>query len=536
VNLLKDYAGGTRLIDTTDISLTERLEFERLLADLSVTFANLPSDRVIEETEQALLRLIEFLDFDRSSLGELPPNGERFEVLCSVSRNGVEPTPRGPTPRLPWYFGELRAGRTVVFSTPADLPAEAVAEAEYCRRSGLRSNLAIPLRVGGRVVGALALTAFRRTRTWPEELIARLTIVGEVFAHAIARSRRDAELAAALAEIKQLKERLEAENIYLRKATHASLRHTVASRSPCFNVVLDEIAQVAPTGSTVLLLGETGTGKELLARAIHNQSGRKHLPMVTINCAALPASLIEAELFGREKGAYTGALARQMGRFEIADGSTILLDEVGELPLELQPKLLRVLQDGGFERVGSTRTITVDVRMIAATNRDLSRAVGEGTFREDLYYRLNVFPVVVPPLRERCEDIPLLAWEFVTEFSESMGKPIEHIADDSMKALQAYPWPGNVRELRNVIERAMILARGTTLHVSLGRTPMPAPGKAPVGTLEASERAHILRALKQTGWRIRGSGGAAELLDIKPTTLDSRVKKLGIRRSDSDNS
>ena len=258
--------------------------------------------------------------------------------------------------------------------------------------------------------------------------------------------------------------------------------------------------------------------------------------MVKINCAALPASLIEAELFGREKGAYTGALARQMGRFEIADGSTILLDEVGELPLELQPKLLRVLQDGSFERVGSTRTISVNVRVIAATNRDLARAVAEGGFREDLYYRLNVFPVAVPPLRERREDIPLLAWEFVKELGESMGKPIEHIADESMKALQVYPWPGNVRELRNVIERAMILARGATLHVSLARVPTSAPGKAPVGTLEASERAHILRALEHTGWRVRGPGGAAEVLGIKPTTLDSRIKKLGIRRRDSDSS
>ena len=536
MNLLQDYAGGARLIDTTDVSLAERLAFERLVADLSVTFANLPSDRVIGETEHALVRLIEFLDFDRSSLGELPANGEQFEILCSASRHGAEPTPRGPAPPLPWYFGELLAGRAVAFSTPADLPAEAVAEAEYCRRTGLRSNLAIPLRVGGRVVGTIAFTAFRRTRTWPNDLIARLTIVGEVFAQAIARSRRDAELAAALAEIKQLKERLEAENEYLRKAAHASLRHTVASRSPSFDMVLDEIAQVAPTGSTVLLLGETGTGKELLARAIHNLSGRKHLPMVTINCAALPASLIEAELFGLEKGAYTGALARQMGRFEIADGSTILLDEVGELPLELQPKLLQVLQDGRFERVGSTRTIRVDVRVIAATNRDLARAVGEGKFREDLYYRLNVFPVVVPPLRERREDIPLLAWDFVEEFSKSMGKPIEHIADESMRALQAYPWPGNVRELRNVIERAMILARSTTLHVSLGRTSTPVPARARVGTLEASERAHILEALTQTAWRVRGAGGAADLLGMKPTTLDSRMKKLGIRRGDSDSS
>jgi transcriptional regulator with GAF, ATPase, and Fis domain len=519
---------------TPDVSLSERLAFERLLADLSMKFANLPGARVIEELERALARLIEFLGFDRSSYAELPAHGGKFEILCSAAQDGLDAVPRGPPPPLPWYFSELRAGRTVAFSSPAELPAEASVEAEFCRRSGLRSNLAIPLRVGGQVVGAVSLTAFHRTRTLPEDLIARLTIVGEVFALAIARSRRDAELAAALVEIKQLKERLEAENAYLRKAAHGSLRQTVASRSPSFNVVLDEIAQVAPTASTVLLLGETGTGKELLAQAIHNLSGRQHLPMVKINCAALPASLIEAELFGREKGAYTGALARQMGRFEIADGSTILLDEVGELPLELQPKLLRVLQDGTFERVGSTRTIRVEVRVIAATNRDLARAVGEGKFREDLFYRLNVFPVVVPPLRERCEDIPLLAWEFVKEFSESMGKPIEHIADDSMKALQAYQWPGNVRELRNVIERAMILARGPTLHVSPARAPAPALGKASVGTLEASERALILRALEHTGWRVRGPGGAAQLLGIKPTTLDSRIKKLGIQRRDTD--
>jgi transcriptional regulator with GAF, ATPase, and Fis domain len=290
---------------------------------------------------------------------------------------------------------------------------------------------------------------------------------------------------------------------------------------------------VAPTDATILLLGETGTGKEVLADAIHGLSQYGHRPMVKVNCAALPASLIEAELFGREKGAYTGALARQMGRFELADGSTIFLDEIGELPLELQIKLLRVLQDRRFERVGSTRTIQVKVRVIAATNRDLARAVAEGSFREDLYYRLNVFPVAVPPLRKRPEDIPLLAWEFVRELGESMGKPIEHIAEGSMAALCAYPWPGNVRELRNAIERAMILARGSTLHIALDPSPTRAPTLESDGSLEAIERNHVRRVLEQTAWRIRGPGGAADRLAVKPTTLESLMKRLGLRRPGS---
>ena len=257
--------------------------------------------------------------------------------------------------------------------------------------------------------------------------------------------------------------------------------------------------------------------------------------MVKVNCAALPANLIEAELFGREKGAYTGALARQMGRFELADGATIFLDEVGELPLELQPKLLRVLQDGEFERVGGARTIKVDARVIAATNRDLARAVEEGAFRKDLFYRLNVFPIEVPPLRERREDIPMLAWAFVREFSEAMAKPIKAIDADSMSALQAYSWPGNVRELRNVIERAMILARGSTLQVSLAPSSIRAPAaKRPAAVRDAAERTHLLRVLERCGWRIRGPRGAAAALDMKATTLESRMKKLGLERPGQD--
>ena len=266
----------------------------------------------------------------------------------------------------------------------------------------------------------------------------------------------------------------------------------------------------------------------MLAQAIHDASARKDRPMVKVNCAALPAALIESELFGREKGAFTGALARQAGRFEIADGSTIFLDEVGELPLELQPKLLRVLQEGEFERLGGSRTIKVDARVIAATNKPLTQTVNEGRFREDLFYRLNVFPVEVPPLRERREDIPLLSWTFVKEFSNSMGKAIEAIADDSMAALLAYPWPGNVRELRNIIERAMILSRGPTLQIKLIHPALRPQTANTAATLEEAERDHILRVLERCGWRIRGSNAAAEQLGVKPTTLESRIKKLGL--------
>lgn len=527
---------------SAELSLVERLAFERLLGDLSAHFADLPAERVIDEIRHALARLMDFLGFDRCSFVEIIDSDTPFQILCSMSREGIAPVVPGQVLALPWYIGEICAGRAVLLANiPADLPPGARAEVDYCARIGLKSHLAVPLRVGGRIVAAIGFSAFNRTRAWPEDTLLRLKLVGEVLAQAIARSRREAELAAALAEITRLKERLEAENHCLRQSSRGGCGRLPTSHSPDFNRVLEEIVQVAPTNATVLLLGETGTGKEVLADAIHHLSARGRRPMIKVNCAALPASLIESELFGREKGAYTGALARQMGRFELADGSTLFLDEVGELPLELQTKLLRVLQDGRFERVGGTRTLQVKVRVITATNRDLARAVVEGRFREDLYYRLNVFPIVVPPLRERPEDIPLLAWEFVRELSESMGKSIAHIDPSSMDAMLAYHWPGNVRELRNLIERAMILGRGPVLHVQVNAMPSPAArsrreeSAAPTqgGTLMEREREQILQSLQQTGWRIRGPGGAAERLGIKPTTLESRMKRLGLKRPTS---
>jgi transcriptional regulator with GAF, ATPase, and Fis domain len=350
-----------------------------------------------------------------------------------------------------------------------------------------------------------------------------------VFATALARKRADEQLKKHVGEIEELKQRLERENIYLQEEVKLLAEHTeIVGQSLAMKKVLVLAEQVARTDSTVLLLGETGTGKELLARAIHKMSARKDRPLITVNCASLPPTLIESELFGRERGAYTGALTKMIGRFEIADGSTLFLDEIGELPLELQSKLLRVLEEGNFERLGSTKTLHVNVRIIAATNRDIEREVKDGNFRKDLFYRLNVFPIVIPPLREHPEDIPSMVWAFVREFQSRMGKEIETISKKSMEALQSYAWPGNVRELRNVIEHAMILNKGKTLAVHA-----PKLGSSEAGAtrnLEDLERRHIVAVLEKAGWRVAGKGGAAEVLGLKRSTLISKMKKLRIHR------
>jgi PAS domain S-box-containing protein len=341
--------------------------------------------------------------------------------------------------------------------------------------------------------------------------------------------QKEQKLRDAYSEIEQLKQKLEQENIYLREEIEVNYRHEeIIGKSKPVMEMLSRAEQVAETDSTVLILGETGTGKELLARAIHRMSYRKDRPIVKVNCGSLPATLIESELFGREKGAYTGALAKQVGRFEIADGSTIFLDEIGDLPIDLQVKLLRVLQEGQFERLGSSKTISVNVRVIAATNRNLTAALQEGRFREDLFYRLNVFPITVPPLRERQEDIPLLVSAFVREFETKMARKIETIFQKSLNALQGYSWPGNVRELRNVIEQAMIISKGRTLVI---RSPaVSKPLKHKLYKLADVERNHILMTLEATGWRIKGKQGTAEILGLKPSTLHFRMKKLGIQR------
>jgi transcriptional regulator with GAF, ATPase, and Fis domain len=342
------------------------------------------------------------------------------------------------------------------------------------------------------------------------------------------RKLMEEQLRDRLKEIERLKEQLEKENVYLREEVKLLFEHTdIVGESEAIRQVLVNAEQVAPTDSTVLILGETGTGKELFARAIHNMSRRSERPLVTVNCASLPPTLIESELFGREKGAFTGAMTRMAGRFETADGSSLFLDEIGELPYELQSKLLRVLETGTFERLGSTKTIQVNVRLIAATNRDLAQAVKEGKFRKDLYYRLNVFPIVIPPLRERTEDIPSLVWAFVRQYEKELGKRIEGIPQKSMKSLMRYSWPGNIRELKNVIERAMIVSQKTLEVVPPTTSLQEEPAQH---NLKDMERRHILSVLKSTGWRIAGKGGAAEKLGLKRTTLISKMEVLGIKQ------
>jgi formate hydrogenlyase transcriptional activator len=302
----------------------------------------------------------------------------------------------------------------------------------------------------------------------------------------------------------------------------------IVGQSRAMRRVAEQICQVAATDATVLLLGETGTGKELLANEIHERSVRRRREMVRVNCAAIPATLIESELFGHEKGAFTGALARQIGRFELSDNSTMFLDEIGDLPLETQVKLLRVLEEREFERLGSGRTLRVNARIIAATHRNLEQRVADGTFREDLYYRLNVFPISVPALRERDDDVVLLVKRFVAEFSQAFGKRIDSVDEDSLAALRQYSWPGNVRELKNVIQRAIISATTHRLVVPAPRSTASAPTRS--ARLSDVERDHIRTVLESTGWRIRGAAGAADRLGLKPTTLETRMAKLGLKR------
>ena len=354
------------------------------------------------------------------------------------------------------------------------------------------------------------------------------------------KKRSEEALRQALAEIQRLRERLEADNTYLREQVEPEPGFEgIVGRSDALRYVLAKVQQVAPATTTVLLQGETGVGKDLVAHALHSLSPRRARPLVKLNCAALPPTLVETELFGHEKGAFTGAVAQRKGRFEIADGSTLFLDEVGELPLELQAKLLRVIQDGELERVGGTATLKVDVRLVAATNRRLDEEVKAGRFRQDLWYRLNVFPITVPPLRQRPEDVPFLARHFVEKHCRRLGRPVLEISVGTLDDLKGHAWPGNVRELESVIERAVLSSPGPTLRLAdsasarRGALRPALPGRPDTRTLEENERDHIVATLERTSWRIAGAGGAADLLAINPSTLRSRIQKLGIVRPGS---
>ena len=391
---------------------------------------------------------------------------------------------------------------------------------------GVQTTCCVPLVTRDRVIGTLNLASLRDAAFTQEDVHLLGQVAGQV---AIA-----VENALAFKEIAELKNKLADEKLYLEDEIRSELNfEEIIGESGSLKQILKQAETVAPTDSTVLILGETGTGKELIARAIHNLSRRRERTFVKVNCAAIPTGLLESELFGHERGAFTGAIAQKLGRFELADKGTIFLDEVGDIPLELQPKLLRVLQEQEFERLGGTRTIHVDVRLVAATNRDLSALVEEGRFRSDLYYRFNVFPLRMPPLRERREDIPLLVRYFVQKYSRRMNKRMESVSTESLEALGRYHWPGNIRELENLVERAVIVSSGPVLRIPVGdlRAPLASSAAAAV-TLEEAEREAILRALGETNWVLAGPRGAAARLGMKRTTLQSRMQKLGITRHD----
>ena len=415
---------------------------------------------------------------------------------------------------------------------------------------GAESYLGVPmLDREGRVIGHIAILDDKPMDRDPRA-IDLVKIFAARAAAELKRQRAEAELHSAIQQVQTLQKKLEAENVYLQE--EISKEHNfeeIVGNSRAIVEVLDRVETVAPTDSTVLITGETGCGKELIARAIHSHGSRKHRPLVKLNCGAIPTGLVESELFGHMKGAFTGALERRTGRFELADGGTLFLDEVSELPLDTQVKLLRVLQEHEFEPLGSSRTVKVNVRIIAASNRDLEKAVQEGRFRADLFYRLNVLPIVLPPLRQRRSDIPLLTTFFVERFARQFGKQITGIAQDTMDLLSRYDWPGNIRELQNVVERAVVLSRGPVLK--LGADLLPAANAAMASTdevadlnplfshdatsdsssLEQVERRHIQSVLQKTDWVIEGDRGAAKILDLHPNTLRSRMKKLGIERA-----
>jgi PAS domain S-box-containing protein len=636
------------------------LALERLLVDISARLISSPLEAIDDEIEKALNQVRNFFQVDTCVLLEVQEDRSVVRVSHASYAEGIDEVPGDINLAVwyPWAYEKLVVQGIHLNIFGADyFPPEAEIDRQSYGAMGFRSNLDIPLFSENLVSHIIIIQNLREEGLWPDEIIPRVRLLGEICVNALIRKKSDLVLRASEArlslaaesaeaslwvlfldsgdiwttdnswdlygiprennltlqsflelvhvddrerlscavqeatregrllveyrllsadgavhwvvsrgrvqtdgtgvpycltgttvditerkemehrlqayvrEIEVLKLRIENENLYLQEEVKELVGHgAIVSHSTAMRNVIALARQVAGTNSTVLILGESGTGKELIARAIHDFSNRSSRPLITVNCASLPPTLIEAELFGREKGAYTGAVSKMIGRFELADGSTIFLDEIGELPLELQAKLLRVIEDGIFQRLGAPAPIKVNIRIIAATNRNLLEEVKAGQFRSDLYYRLNVFPIHIAPLRERPEDIPPLVWSLVREFQETMGKTIDHITKNIMDDLTAYHWPGNVRELRNIIERAMIISEGSTLEVRLPELETGQKGSHGKA-LRDLEREQILEVLTDTKWRVGGKGGAAELLGLERTTLYGKMKKLGINRS-----
>jgi transcriptional regulator with GAF, ATPase, and Fis domain len=532
LRLLGEVLVKSLVLARSQISLAVQRQFETLVSSISAGFLLIQPDSAENRVDGFLEKITDFFDVDHCSLVLFSGDGTSIVETHEYDRSGsVFPGVSLWKTKMPWYTSQLVKGESIQVNGLDDLPDNATKERRFLSDNQIQSIFSVPVKINSNLFGVCTVSCRAADRIrQQQEMIKRFRFIAELLVTGIARKHVDDQLRERMLEIEGYKDRLEAENIHLKKKIFSQqASHEIVARSKAMKTLLLRAEQVASMDTTVLVLGETGVGKELLARELHRLSKRRDLPLVTVNCASLPPSLIEGELFGREKGAYTGALTRMMGRFEAADKATLFLDEIGELPKEIQSKLLRVVEQGQFERLGSNKTLQVDVRLIAATNRNLDQEVAEGNFRNDLYYRLNVFPIQIPPLQERTEDIPPLVWSFIREFEKKMGKRIEQVTDACMKALMDYDWPGNIRELKNVIEHAMILAHSRILSVlpPFKQSLDDGPGRI---RLEEVERDHVIKILRETGWRISGPQGAAQVLGMKRTTLQSRIKKLGIRR------
>jgi formate hydrogenlyase transcriptional activator len=504
--------------------------FERLVVNLSLRFSTLDADEVDDAIARAVEEIGTAFGVDECTVVAF---GDRsaVRVVRSWAAPAHTPCSDADIDSMPWLIRRLARNTVVATTSAMNMPDAAAKDRAHAQRTGVPARLAVPVALGERVAYGLIVGRRQLLAEWRTPLVERLRLVGEILGSGLERQGQQRAKPRVTEPVEPRTAGLTGDTLYLQEeARNQAEADQIIGESAAMRPALARLAQVAPLDATVLLLGETGTGKELFARALHDRSRRRERTLIRVNCAALPASLIESELFGHERGAFTGAISTRQGRFELADGGTIFLDEVGDLAPELQAKLLRVLQEGEFERVGSSSTRRVDVRVIAATHCDLEKAVADGRFRADLYYRLSVFPIVLPPLRERPEDVPQLVWFFIHRHQREIGRRFTKVPAAVMHLLQRHEWQGNVRELENVIERAMIHSTGDVLHLD---DPLLADTRArhaaPVGeTLDAVQRRHIEHVLRECGGRINGAGNAAVRLGVHPNTLRFRIKKLGV--------
>jgi formate hydrogenlyase transcriptional activator len=513
--------------------MTMLVSLDRLAGSMSSTFIRLQADQVAPVLDDTLSQLVNLLDIDCASLSVCSPGGKSFDVVHASERAGMSRAKVDDLHAVPWCARQLLQGQPVVLaSVPEDLPPDARGDLISLDAVTVKAHVAVPVAIGGRMMCALAGTSSKASPTLNADIVEPLRLIAESMGSAMVRAQQESSLHQLRAEVERLNGRVGSENMYLReKIDDLQGFHEIIGESSALRESLARVMEVAPTDATVLLTGDTGTGKELFARALHERSPRRHRTLVSVNCAALPPTLIESELFGHERGAFTGAVTPRQGRFEVADRGTLFLDEIGDLPMELQAKLLRVLQEGEFERLGSSQTRKVDMRLIAATNRDLEDMAAVGRFRTDLLYRLNVFPIRVPTLRERREDIPRLVWYIIHRRQRALRRAITKVPAAVMEMLQGYEWPGNVRELENVVERAMIRSSGDTLTLYEALSSRNGQGPFESGsTLDVIERRHIQDVLRTCNWRINGVGNAAAKLGLHPNTLRFRMKKLAIAR------